>query len=146
MQQEPAELVLLQSRIDELIRERDSLRVSANQGHAEVAASAEVNTLRANADSLEHEHAMLRAEVPRCRANADPSALMSTFNRPRRHSGEGEWVVEPVQPVEAVTRESRYGMRAVRVGDASHPGLPMVAPSFLKGPTQHEQIRGVVIR
>ena len=32
MQQEPAELVQLQSRIDELIRERDSLRVSANQG------------------------------------------------------------------------------------------------------------------
>ena len=81
MQQEPAELVQLQSRIDELIRERDSLRVSGIQGHVEVAASSteEVNMLRANVDSLERERAMLRAEVARCRANADPSALMSTL-------------------------------------------------------------------
>ena len=73
MQQESAELGLLQSRIDELIRERDSLRVSANQGHVEVAAPSadEVNVLRASA--------MLRAEVARCRANADPSTLMSTL-------------------------------------------------------------------
>ena len=81
MQQEPAELVQLQSRIDELIRERDSLQVSGIQGHVEVAASSteEVNMLRANVDSLERERAMLRAEVARCRANADPSALMSTL-------------------------------------------------------------------
>ena len=81
MQQEPAELVQLQSRIDELIRERDSLRVSGIQGHVEVATSSteEVNMLRANVDSLERERAMLRAEVARCRANADPSALMSTL-------------------------------------------------------------------
>ena len=51
------------------------------------------------------------------------------FNRPRRHSGEGEWVVEPVQPVEAVTRESRC----------------VASRTSEEGPSQ-EQIRGVVIR
>ena len=88
------ELVLLQSRIDDLIRERDSPRVSADQGHVEVAAlsnAEEVNMLRANVDSLECERAMFRAEVGRCRGNADPSALMSTLNdrgdTPARESG-----------------------------------------------------------
>ena len=36
-------------------------------------------------------------------------------------------------------------MRTVRVGEASHPGPPMVAPSFLQGPIKCEQIRGVVL-
>ena len=53
-------------------------------------------------------------------------------DRPRRHSGEGERA-KPVQPTAAVTRESRNGMRAVRVGETSHPGPPKVATSFCRG-------------
>ena len=139
MQQEPAELVQLQSRIDELIRERDTLRVSAIQGHVEVAASSaeEVNMLRANVDSLERERAMLRGRGGPMSCKCRPVRVDVDFDRPRRHSGEGEWVIEPVQPVEAVTRESRYGLRAVRVGEASHPGPPMVASSRCRGRVRH---------
>ena len=134
---EPVELVLLQSRIDDLVRERDSLRVSADQGHVEVAAlsnAEEVNMLRANVDSLECERAMFRAEVGRCRGECRPVSVDVDFERPRRHTGEGEWV-EPVQPIEAVTRDSRYGLRAVRVGEASHPGPPMALWRFRSRPS-----------
>ena len=65
----------------------------------------------------ERERATLRAEVARCRATADPSALMSTLidqgDTLARENGSNRFI-------EAVTRESRYGMRAVRVGEASH--------------------------
>ena len=52
MQHEPVEVALLQSRIDELIRERDSLRVVANPAHVEVvgcSGAEEMNMLRAAA-------------------------------------------------------------------------------------------------
>ena len=111
MQQEPVELVLLQSRIDKLIREWDSLRASANQGHVELAACSaeEVNMLRANVDSSERERAILRAEVARCRANADPSATTSevvdAMRRPHELLAYRIWIlwqlrqrVEPVRP------------------------------------------------
>ena len=71
--------------------------------------AAEVNMLRANVCSSERERAMLRAEEARCRANADPSALMSNLTNQgdirARESGSNR----PVQPIEAVTRNSRYG-------------------------------------
>ena len=59
------------------------------------------------------------------------------FSRPRRHSGEGEWVVEQVQPVETVTRETdmaceQFAWVKLRIKD-------------LRWWIQ-EQIRGIVIR
>ena len=61
-----------------------------------------MNRLRANV--VERERAMLRAEVVRCRAVADLSVLMCTLidqgdTAARESSG------EPVQPIEAVTRD-----------------------------------------
>ena len=79
MQEEPPAVAELQSRIDELIRERDTLRASVADPVPTLPANdaEEVNRLRSNVEELQRERAMLRAEVARQRA--DPSALMSTW-------------------------------------------------------------------
>ena len=82
MQEEPAAVAELQSRIDELIRERDTLRASVGDPVPTLPANdaEEVNRLRSHVEELQRERAMLRAEVARQRAAVgDPSALMSTW-------------------------------------------------------------------
>ena len=50
------------------------------------------------------------------------SSLMSILIDQRDTTARERW--EPVQPIEAVTRDSRYGFRATRVGEASKPSPP----------------------
>ena len=80
MQQEIPEISELQSRIDDLIRERDALKVASVQPSATIPASGaeEINQLRTTVEELQRERAMLRSEVARQR-NGDQSALLSTL-------------------------------------------------------------------
>ena len=56
-------------------------------------------------------------------SSSRPVRVEVHFDRPRRYRGARERC-EPVQPAEAVTRVSSYGLWASRVGEASHPGPP----------------------
>ena len=80
MQQEIPEISELQSRIDDLIRERDALKVVSAQpsATAPVSGAEEINQLRATVEELQRERAMLRSEVVRHRSG-DQSVLLSTF-------------------------------------------------------------------
>ena len=79
MQKEPAAVAELQNRIDELIRERDTLRASVADPVPTLPANdaEEANRLRSNVEELQRERAMLRARQRA--AVGDPSALMSTW-------------------------------------------------------------------
>ena len=85
-----------------------------------------MNMLRANVDSLERERAMLEGRGCSMSSSSGPINVDVNFDR-SRHGCERERR-EPVQPIEAVTRDSRYGLRATRVGEASHPGPPEDVP------------------
>ena len=93
MQQEIPEISELQSRIDDLIRQRDALKVVSAQpsATAPVSGAEEINQLRATVEELQRERAMLRSEVVGHRSG-DQSVLLSTLmdqgeSVPRNGSG-----------------------------------------------------------
>ena len=88
--------------------------------HASTAA--EINQLRVTVQDLQRERDFLRSEMAKNRVEGNQSLLMSTLIDQGDSVRRGGWI-EQVQPI-VVIRNSRYGLRAVRVGEASHPGPP----------------------
>ena len=106
----PDESVALLKRISELKEEAQS-RVRAPQEeelpatvHASTAA--EINQLRVTVQDLQRERDFLRSEMAKNRVEGDQSLLMSTL----------------IDQGDSMRRG--VGLRAVRVGEASHPGPP----------------------
>ena len=122
----PDEVSALRNRISELEEEAQSRLRGAPQEEESPAtvhasAAAEINQLRVTVQDLQRARFF---EIGDGEESCGRRSISSDVHveRPRRFFAERSWI-EQVQPIVEI-RSSRYGLRAVRAGEASHPGPP----------------------